>query len=77
MRTVGEPRKPLVYSKLDMKKLYTIRIFVMADSPREAMRLAKERREPDEVYISDDWFKEVGFIKKEEPVVKGFNNKKG
>ena len=59
-----------------MTKLYAIRKWINATSVKEAMKLEKSHP-PDEVYIADDWFSKVGFIKgsdEKKPI--GFNEKK-
>ena len=55
-----------------MEKLYVIRHFINAHSIKEALKLSKTR-EPEEVYISEEWFKQKGFINQEPTQnVKGF-----
>lgn len=42
-------------------KLYIVRHFVEAKSIKEAIKLSKQK-EPDEVYLSDEWINKEGFL---------------
>lgn len=54
-----------------MKKLYVVRHFVEASSIKQAIREAKNR-EPDEVYIADEWVNKHGYLEKNDEAIKGF-----
>lgn len=58
-----------------MKKLYVVRSYVTASSVKEAITLSK-KKDPDEVYIPDEWINKVGFVRVEESQTRGFENKK-
>ena len=44
-----------------MDKLYVVRKFIFARSVKEVLK-KDPRVKPDEVFISEDWFKNDGFI---------------
>lgn len=54
-----------------MKKVYIVRHFIEASSIREAIKLT-QNRQPDDVYISDDWLTKVGFVNQTSVEVRGF-----
>lgn len=54
-----------------MKKLYVVRHFVEASSIKEAIRLT-QNRQPEDIYLSDEWMNKVGFLQQENRDVKGF-----
>ena len=60
-----------------MKKLYIVKKLVEASSLKEAMRLEKGVS-PMEIFIADEWYNKVGFIKPLDPAtnVNGFQDNK-
>lgn len=54
-----------------MIKLYIVRHYIQAKTAKEAVKLSK-LREPDDVYIADEWFQKVGFLTTKDKNVKGF-----
>lgn len=58
-----------------MQKLYIVRSYIPATSIKQAIALSK-KREPDEVWIADEWMKEIGFIERQGTAqTDGFVNK--
>ena len=75
LRDIHAESKRAVES-VDMPKLYVVRHLIEAESVKHAVRLSRTRQ-PDEVFIADEWFTKVGFIKQGDGMkeVKGFNTK--
>lgn len=54
-----------------MQKLYIVRHYIIANSVKQAIKLT-QNKQPDEVYIADEWFNKKGFVKENRKEVKGF-----
>ena len=54
-----------------MKKLFIVRIWIIANNADEAIRLAKKKT-PDEAWISDHWMDKVVFFEQERKETRGF-----
>ena len=63
-----------ILKSLNMIKLFVVSFYIEASSIKEALKLVKNRN-PDEVYISEEWFKNCGFLNNPLIVTKGFEKK--